>query len=571
MASRRLTLVWTLMALLVACAAPAPTGGNRGREGATQASAQPQRTLVIIARGELPSLAVKPFVAYSGSLNPPLRLFNATLDYTDEKEVSQPYLQEALPRLNTDTWRVYPDGRMETTHRLRPDLTWHDGKPLLADDFVFAWRVYATPELGRSGTRPIRQIEEVTAPDPRTIFIRWRQPFPDADRMDVDFQALPRHILEASFEQGDPSSFVNQSYWTLDYVGLGPYKVDRWEPGAYIDASAFDGHALGKPKIAKLRLNFVPDPNTAMANMLSGDAHFVSEFVLGYDEGVTLEREWSGRDGGTIFYAPVLIRISQIQHRPEYVLPKALQDVRVRRALARAFDTPGALDVFTGGRGVITSTLTSPRAEYYPAIERVVTKHDYDPRETQRMLEEVGMTRGSDGFYMGPGNEPFKLDLWSTVGNVFERENRIFVDSLRQAGVDTSPQTLSAAMLSDPEYRAHIPGMFTGGAGADRLSEYSRDAIPRPDNRWGGNNRGGWDNAEFERLWQLYNTTLDRPERIQQISGMEKVFNDEVGAIPHYFTVVVTGYTSQLKGPTARMTPDAPASIFHIEQWEWRS
>ncbi len=33
---------------------------------------------------------------------------------------------------------------METTYKLRPGATWHDGAALTAEDFVFAWRVYST-------------------------------------------------------------------------------------------------------------------------------------------------------------------------------------------------------------------------------------------------------------------------------------------------------------------------------------------------------------------------------------------------------------------------------------------
>jgi ABC-type transport system substrate-binding protein len=72
----------------------------------------------------------------------------------DDRESPTPYLAEALPTANTDTWRILPDGRMETIYRLRPSLTWHDGAPLTAADFVFAWRVYATPELGQ-GASPL--------------------------------------------------------------------------------------------------------------------------------------------------------------------------------------------------------------------------------------------------------------------------------------------------------------------------------------------------------------------------------------------------------------------------------
>ena len=46
---------------------------------------------------------------------------------------------------------------------------------------------------------------------------------------------------------------MNLSFWTVDFVGAGPYKVDRWEPGSYIESVAFDGHALGRPKIDRLR------------------------------------------------------------------------------------------------------------------------------------------------------------------------------------------------------------------------------------------------------------------------------------------------------------------------------
>lgn len=47
------------------------------------------------------------------------RLFNASLSLIDNDGRSRPYLAEALPQLNTATWRVSPDGRMETTYRLR--------------------------------------------------------------------------------------------------------------------------------------------------------------------------------------------------------------------------------------------------------------------------------------------------------------------------------------------------------------------------------------------------------------------------------------------------------------------
>src|SRR5439155_24643675 len=92
-----------------------------------------------------------------------LRLLNATLAATDKSGVPQPYLVEALPQLNTDTWRVFPDGRMETVYRLKPGLVWHDGTALTADDILFTWRVLTKPEVGEGAhaTRADRSVPDV--------------------------------------------------------------------------------------------------------------------------------------------------------------------------------------------------------------------------------------------------------------------------------------------------------------------------------------------------------------------------------------------------------------------------
>lgn len=282
-------LLLVVVLALVACApgaAPAQPGtGSNAQTGARPESGTRQKELVVVVRGEPPSLAAKPVTAFSGSLQRPRELFNAMLDFRDENEDPHPQLAEALPRLNSDTWRVFPDGRMETTYRLRPSLTWHDGTPLSAEDFVFAWQVYSTPDFGVASTPPIGPMEAVLAPDPGTVVIRWKQPYPEAVSLDRDFQALPRHILAAPFAEMDPIAFASHPFWTTEYVGLGPYRLTGWEPGAHILASAFEGYVLGRPKIERVKVLFISDPQTALANILSGEVHLVADPIFGVVEG----------------------------------------------------------------------------------------------------------------------------------------------------------------------------------------------------------------------------------------------------------------------------------------------
>src|SRR5688572_19350293 len=138
----------TLLAcgLLIAACAPAQTPT---RQEGSAAAPRVQRTLVIVVGAEPPSLAAKALEHIPNPRADYAALFlNASLAYMDEHGSPHAFLAAALPELNSDTWRLFPDGRMETTYRLKPNLTWHDGRPLTADDFVFAWQVYSVPEFG---------------------------------------------------------------------------------------------------------------------------------------------------------------------------------------------------------------------------------------------------------------------------------------------------------------------------------------------------------------------------------------------------------------------------------------
>lgn len=562
-------LVAILLVLLAGCA-PAPGSRSGTTDGAEPASQAPQRTVVIGMRGEPPSLARKALVPFSPALRHSSTLFNATLDWIDEREEPHALLAEALPQLNTDTWRVFPDGRMETLYRLKPGLTWHDGSPLSSEDFVFAWRVYAKPELGNSTSSPIGLMEEVLAPDPRTVVIRWREPFADGAALDDTFQALPKHILERPFEDLDPLAFVNLAFWTQEYVGLGPYRVERWEPGAFIEGRAFDGYAGGRAKISQVRVVFVVEPNTALANLLAGEVHYVGENVLAEDHGGTLENQWAASQGGTVLYAPSSLRLSVVQHRPEYAEPKGLQDLRVRRALAYGIDAQLANEVLNNNKGLITHSLTSPGVSFYSQVEPSLTKYPYDPRRSEQLMQEAGFARGADGFFVGADGTPFRLGVWSSSGSKNEQENAVIVDGLRKSGFDANRNIFSAAQLDDAQARAVVPGLSTRGQPTKGRTQYTSEQIPGPGNRWRGDNRGGWANADYDRAFDAYNKTLDPSQRIRHIAEMERIYSEQLPSIPHWLNPNITAHVAALKGPVPRYSPDAGNGVLRVSEWEWR-
>ena len=574
----RATLVRSAAVLLatgvIACS-PTPRAAEPPAPGVGQQALAPSapKTVTMVVRYEVTDLAAKRLAgAPSDSTK---RAFNATLALIDGSGAVRPYVAESLPQLNTDSWKLLPDGKMETTYRLKPNLTWHDGQPLTADDFVFAYRVYTAPGLGAFTSRPQDQMEEVIAQDPRTLVIRWRSLYGDAGSLvNQDLDPLPQHILDAPLAayQQDPSTmdtFLGNSFWTLQYVGLGPYKLERWEPGTLIEGSAFDGHALGRPKIDRFISRPVPDENTAMTNLLGGSADIGLDNALRFEHAVELQRQWGSTGGVALMDAGTRHWIF-IQFRPEILKTTALTDVRVRRALAHAIDREPINQALFDGQGFMSEQWIPPKAPYYNDAERAVTRYPYDPRRAEQLMTEAGLTKDSSGFFAtGPGDR-FKPGFLIDGSPLFEREANIIQDSWARIGIDMDPKILSAVESRQNSSRTTFPDMYASSTSIREsgLDIFSTAQIASANRNWAGNNRGGWSNPDYERLWSAYSTTLDRSERNQQIVEMMKVVNDQLPGLMLYFNIRPTAHVAALKGPEIG-TPET-LFIWNVHEWEMK-
>jgi peptide/nickel transport system substrate-binding protein len=532
-------------------------------------------------RVEPASLASKPLRATGISVAHAVRLFNAGLDLEDARENSHPYLAEALPQLKTDSWRVFPDGRMELTYRLKPNLTWHDGMPLAAEDFSFAYSVYANPNFGQAGSPPFSQMEDVLALDARTILIRWRGLYPDAAELGLDFQALPRHILEQPLHQDDGDAFVNLPFWGTEYIGLGPYRLARWEPGALIEGTAFEGHVLGRPKIDRIIVRFMADENTVLSNLLAGEIQFATDRTVRFEQASHLKREW-GTTGGTPILSPIQPRFTVVQLRPEYANPRAILDVRVRRALAHAIDRQAFNDGLFNGEGVTTETHLTRQAPYFAELDRTMVHYPYDVRRTDQLMAEAGYAKTDGAFVNVPtgsgrpaerdaSGERLSMGFLQEAGGQTEREMSIQIGTWRSAGFDIQVAVLPSTQLRDGQARSTFATFYNSAAspalkaGERNLGNLSSAAIGSPANRWRGSNYGGWSNSEYDRLWDAFNTTLERAERNRQVVDMARLASEHLPIFNLYWNFNVSAHSAALRG----LDPQAIDTLVNWNVYEW--
>jgi peptide/nickel transport system substrate-binding protein len=528
----------------------------------------------MVVKFEVTDLAPK----IPGSSSPDLtkRPFNAALALIDGAGTPRPYLAEALPQVRTDRWSVSVDGRMETRYPLRPGLSWHDGAPLTADDFVFAYQVYTSPHLPIFEGTPQDQMETVLAPDPQTVVIRWRALYPDAGALVFGaFEPLPRHLLGERFAalQANPAlrdTFVGLRFWTTEYVGTGPYRLEQWEPGSHFDGVAFAGHALGGPKIPRITIRVIADESTVLGNVLAGSVDFTADLTLKFEHAQVLKRQWAP-DRGVVIMKPSGAVSLGVQLRPEYVGHPAQLDVRVRRALAHAMDRAALNDALFEGQGYGGESLVPSTVPFAAEVDRVLTKYPYDPRRSEQLMQEAGFSKDRDGFFADASGARFQTELLTNAGPEYERAQAIVADAWQRAGIAVATSVQGRAQARDLAARHTFPGLASRGGGLSERTWLSAE-IGTAANRWSGENRGGWSNAEYDRLFLSFQTTLDRTERTRQVVQMLKLVSAELPALLWYFALQFNTHTGAVRGPEAGVTGFGsltPATLPYWNLHEW--
>lgn len=567
----------TFAFLLISCA-PAQTPG-----GAREASSEPaseSRTLVVAHRNEVSSLAAKALQP-GGSLQS-VRWVNATLALIDDNGLPTPYLAESLPRLNTDSWRVSPDGRMETTYRLRPNLTWHDGTPLTGEDFAFALEVYKSPDLGPFVRTPQNVIDAVVVPDPRVVVVRWSAPYAFAGGLTFeDLDPLPSHRLKSmltDYNEGrlGRESFMTDPIWAAEYIGAGPYRVDHLEPGIEFAGVAFAGHVLGRPKIDRFVIRWFTDENQILATVLAGGTvHFTCCSTLRFAQYATLKREWeSGGKGRVVTYANTAVFL-YLQQRPEYVGHDGLLDLRVRRALAHAIDRPTVNEGLFDGLGLIAETPAPPTVPFYPELDRLLTRYALDFNRASDLMNQAGYSRDVGGFFADRQGRRFVLDFAVQNSAEIERLQAILSDVWKQAGFEVRPVVMANQLFQGAETRHTLPGLqyaFFLGEGSFRSAEIGTAA-----NRWTGQNRSGWLSPEYDRLYDASSGTLDLAERGRHVAQMMALVSEQLPGYAIYFSQGINSWVSSLQGPREPGTPAFGQSVREstpygdLHEWTFRS
>jgi peptide/nickel transport system substrate-binding protein len=402
-------------------------------------------------------------------------------------------------------WTVAPDG-LSIDLKLRPGVKFHDGSTLDADTVKAS--IDRTKSVNRGGAFFLQALKEVQVIDPMTVRLVAAQPSVSL------LYGLPKVYITGKAHLSDADR--GTAFFAANVNGTGPYKLSRWDKGQQIVFDRFADYWGGWSgnHMDQVIERVVPETGTQQLLLERGDAQLVVLPSIGITQD---PKEVASKPGVTMVETPSL-RVTVISMNTQ---KGPLKDVRVRKALQKAFDYQGMLQIYQGYAEVPNSPLPKGfTAAYDPSLP----PFKQDLAEARRLLGEAGYANGG-------------LNL-SFVYTETEAQARLvgllMQSTLQPLGVSLDlqgkPFATLAAQIADREAAPDIQATLT-------MTPRTADPGELLATLYAGNNVGqsynySWyANPEVDQMLAEADRTFDAPQRMQIYRKVAQQLIDDAPSI----------------------------------------
>ncbi|MFF7040633.1 ABC transporter substrate-binding protein [Streptomyces massasporeus] len=259
------------------------------------------------------------------------------------------------------------------TFALRSGATFHDGKPVTADDVVFVFRRILDPDTQTLAKGFFASwLKEVRKIDAQHVQLVLKFPFPDGLSRLTLAKIMPKHVFSR------PGAWDDAIKGKA--IGSGPYRQTAHHPKSNTTFEAFDGYnGPRKPAFRKMNWLTIVDAAPRVAKISGSSAGAQIADNIPYANIGRLESGGMTVAGGAGMNN--LFLMFNTRHKP-------FDDVRVRQALHYAIDTEKMVEVALKGHGRPSSSFLD---EANPSYRRAKTVYDHDPDKAKALLKEAGV------------------------------------------------------------------------------------------------------------------------------------------------------------------------------------
>jgi oligopeptide transport system substrate-binding protein len=457
-----------------------------------------------------------------------------------------------------ERWEIRADG---ATFWLRDNARWSDGKPVTAQDFVFAWQTVVDPKTASQYafiTYSVKNAEAINtgkmSPDKlgvravsdRELEVQFESPVAFFDKL-VAF-AIFNPVRKDFYESRKDRYGANAE----DLLYNGPFTMTRWVHNAHVRLEK-NPHYWNRDAI---RLNVIDMPyitsdENTWVNLFKAGA--VARAILGaeqLEEAMRLRWNMGRYVDGSVFYLDFNFRQGRVTRN--YNLRRAMQLVNDPSELVnKVIALPAYQPAFSLFPSWLKGIEGNFRQEYPPPVVRP------DLEAARRHLElakkELGVQQippllllTDDAPFTSKNTEYFQNLYRRTLGLEIKIDKQIFKQRL--------------AKMTSGDF-----DLVTAGWGPDYDDPLTFGDLYAS---WNGNNRGKYNNPELDRQVRIAQGSLDSKVRMDAFGKIQKILIEDAVHLTTHERGRVFVLDPRLKGVLTRAVGTDPdyTNAYLVEQ-----
>ncbi|WP_217356966.1 ABC transporter substrate-binding protein [Ruegeria arenilitoris] len=422
-----------------------------------------------------------------------------------------------------ESYSVSDDGKTVTL-TLREGVLFADGSPMTGEDVIFSLDRARNPDLS-PWAGLLGSIDTVAA-DGNTVSLSLSAPDPTILSMLATFNTAI--VSKAAFDAaaGDTDQDKSAAIFaaTTAGVGSGPFYLCGFEQGASMDFCAnehywrmgADGKAL--PYLDGVHFEIVPDDATRILRLQAGEVD-AAEFIpfsrvaeLEADPSIDMQLYPSTR----IIYSPINTRETRADGSPN-----PMADPRVRQALNYATNKDALIGVVLHGAGQPMSSPLMAKATQYAADLNPLYAYDLD--KAKALIAEAGVQ---------PGTEVTLTTLAGSADDatIFAALQQMWGELGLSLVVEQVDNATRGAKNRSGEFDIHTYGWVNDVNDPSQVVGWLGYT---PTAKAVGT---GWENAEFNTLFEKAASEMDAEARKAQFARMQEIYAEAAPLLFMYET-----------------------------------
>ncbi|MCF8069482.1 MAG: ABC transporter substrate-binding protein [Desulfobacterales bacterium] len=393
---------------------------------------------------------------------------------------------------------------------IRKDMTFHDGKPVTAEDFAFTMKHLpdSDPEWNYSDT--ITDKDSFTIIDDHTLEFTMINRFGGKYPPFNWFPVFPKHLW--SRYKYDMLKNENKKA-----IGSGPFKLADYKSGQYMIFEKHEGHWNKEPRVDKITFKSYGGSDAMNMALKKGDID-----MLGYGGISTLAKRYFKDNPDIDLIKSDGIALQWLTFN-NFMEENGLQDLNVRTAIAHGIDRDTLVKMIYHGGAISHDSFIYPEL---PEYNDRLPKYPFNPELSNKLLDDNGYVdtdeddirnvpdtgKNMSYRFLVPSDSVDDVKLATLLREMMKKIGINLKLNVTDYGTYTNIYWVPDEKLFDIALGMEEPGPY-----ADWVWEFMRSY----DDGGYGWNAAGYNNPDFDKALNAYSAELDVAKRIELSKKMQ--------------------------------------------------